>query len=92
MKLLLATFLLFSISTDSFGQTPQEAVKPDCRSGICVDDSANDLNEEDLKALREILKEDELPNYEYQTIDVKKIIHTVYLSAFAEYHGFLSRG
>ena len=80
MKLLLATFLLLSISTYSFGQTPQETVNPDCRSGICVDYSADDLNDEDLKVLREILKEDELPDHEYQIINVKSIIqHDVYL-------------
>lgn len=87
MKILLIVLMLLSVSMFSHAQADKNISVPVCRGGICVEDSAIDLSDDDIKILKEILSEDELPDLKYLVVTIKSIvIGSVYLLSASKPH------
>lgn len=87
MRILPVVLMLLSVSIFSHAQADKNISASVCKNGICVEDGAIDLSNDDIKILKEILSEDELPDLKYQVVTIKSIIiGSVYLLSASKPH------
>jgi hypothetical protein len=73
-------FVFLGLSVAAHAEDTNNSPTPVCQEEICIEGGAIELTGEDVKMLKAILREDEIPSLKYEVITIKNIIdNSVYL-------------